>query len=77
MVQHQFWTEFLQKIEVIPFDGKAASVAVLINNELKKKRKQIELADLFIAATAIKNMLPIAATLNVKHFERIGDLQLV
>lgn|SRR5690606_18362964 len=76
LIQHQFWIDFLQKIEVIPFDEKVASTAVLINNELKKKRKQIALADLFIAATAIKNMLPIA-TLNVKHFARIDDLQMV
>jgi len=76
LIQHQFWTDFLQKIEIIPFDEKVASTAVFINNELKKKRKQIELADLFIAATAVTNTLPIA-TLNVKHFDRVNDLQLV
>ncbi|GAA4461482.1 hypothetical protein GCM10023189_37000 [Nibrella saemangeumensis] len=50
--------------------------AVHINGLLKKKRKQIDLADLFIAATAVAHNLPIA-TLNKKHFERIDILQLV
>lgn len=76
LVQHQFWEDFLKEIEVIPFDEKIASVAVYINNELKKKRKQIELADLFIAATVIRSELPIA-TLNIKHFDRVDDLQLM
>jgi tRNA(fMet)-specific endonuclease VapC len=47
-----------------------------INNALKRKRKQIDIADLFIAATALSNNLPFA-TLNLKHFERIDNLQIV
>lgn len=34
------------------------------------------MADLFIAATAVHYKLPLA-TLNVKHFERVEELQLV
>jgi len=50
--------------------------AVIINRQLKLKRKQIDLADLFIAVTAITNNLPFA-TLNRKHFERIDTLNIV
>ena len=46
------------------------------NSTLKRKRKQIAIADLFIASTAIAYDLPIA-TLNKKHFERIDELQIV
>jgi len=53
-----------------------AQAAVDINNSLKRKRQQIEMADLFIAATAISNNLPFA-TLNKKHFDRIDGLRLV
>lgn len=76
LAQHQFWTDFLQKIETLPLDEHTASAAVRINNELKRKRKQIELADLFIAATAVANNLPLA-TLNLKHFNRVDGLQLI
>jgi tRNA(fMet)-specific endonuclease VapC len=63
-------------VEVLPFDKESANVAVQINNTLKRKRKQIDIADLFIAATAISNKLPLA-TLNSKHFERIDSLILI
>ncbi|WP_205569540.1 type II toxin-antitoxin system VapC family toxin [Arachidicoccus soli] len=47
-----------------------------INATLKKKRKQIDIADLFIAATAVIHNLSIA-TLNKKHFERIDELLVI
>jgi len=74
--QLQFWNDVLIAILVIPFDESSVDKAVEINNMLKRKRKQINLADLFIAATAMNYNLPIA-TLNKKHFERIEGLTLV
>ena len=73
--QLDYWQEFLRKIDVIHLDQSAVK-AVNINNQLKAKRKQIDLADLFIAAIAISNDLPVA-TLNKKHFSRIESLLLV
>jgi predicted nucleic acid-binding protein len=49
---------------------------VIINGALKRKRKQIDLADLFIAATAVTHHLPLA-TLNKKHSDRVDTLQLI
>jgi predicted nucleic acid-binding protein len=74
--QIEYWKKFLEKINVIPLDQAAKKEAVNINNVLKAKRKQIELADLFIAAIAMSNNLPVA-TLNKKHFERVESLVLV
>lgn len=74
--QTDFWNKFLQKTEVLSFDKNAAKVAVEINKELKRKRKLIDIADLFIAATAIANNLQFA-TLNKKHFDRIEDLVII
>ena len=74
--QISFWDNLLEKIEVLPFDKTASRVAVDINAELKRKRKQIEIPDLFIAATAITNNFSLA-TLNRKHFDRIDNLQLI
>ncbi|WP_262709898.1 type II toxin-antitoxin system VapC family toxin [Dyadobacter psychrotolerans] len=62
--------------KVLPFDQSMVRVAVEINNRLKRDRRQIGIADLFIAATAIAHDLPIA-TLNTKHFNRIGELQIL
>lgn len=74
--QVDFWNNFLQKTEVLPFDKAVAKVAVNLNKELKKKRKLIDIADLFIAATAVANNLPFS-TLNRKHFDRIDGLTVV
>jgi tRNA(fMet)-specific endonuclease VapC len=74
--QIPYWQDMLRKTEVIPFDKNIVSVAVAINKELKLKRKQIDIADLFIAATAIAFSLPFT-TLNRNHFERINDLKIV
>ncbi len=74
--QLTFWKNLLQRTKVLAFDELVAITAVDINNQLKRKRKQIEIADLFIAATAVANHLPFA-TLNIKHFDRIDSLNLV
>src|ERR1700743_3571097 len=44
--QIQFWNELLNNIKVIPFDHNAVEKAVNINNVLKSKSKQIDIADL-------------------------------
>jgi len=74
--QLNFWNSVLQTTEVFPFDDAAVNTAIKLNTILKQKRKQIDLPDLFIAATAVANRLPIA-TLNKKHFERIDELKII
>jgi len=74
--QIEFWNSILANIPVIPFDEGCVDTAVQINAALKRKRKQIDLADLFIAATAIHQNLSVA-TLNKKHFDRIDGLNII
>jgi predicted nucleic acid-binding protein len=74
--QKEFWKQFLQIITIFPLNSDIVHTALNINESLKQKRKQIESADLFIAATALKNNLPLA-TLNDNHFERIEGIKLV
>ena len=74
--QITFWNSILASISVISLDESCVDTAVQINAVLKQKRKQIDLADLFIAATAMTSNLPIA-TLNKKHFDRIDGLNVV
>lgn len=74
--QLPFWASVLARTQVLPFDQIVAQIAVDINNVLKQKRKQIGMADLFIAATAISNNLSLA-TLNRKHFDRVDKLDLL
>jgi tRNA(fMet)-specific endonuclease VapC len=50
--------------------------AIEIDRQLKKNSKQIDTPDLMIAASAISNGLKLA-TLNFKHFGRIGELEIV
>jgi tRNA(fMet)-specific endonuclease VapC len=74
--QLTFWNDVLQSTKVLAFDQAVVKKAVTINTSLKRKRKQIDLADLFIAATAISNNLPFT-TLNRKHFDRIDELNII
>ncbi len=74
--QLTFWDNIFQAINVIPFVEIVVDAAVTLNSVLKKKRKQIDIADLFIAATAITHNLPFA-TLNKKHFDRTDTLNII
>ena len=74
--QLSFWNNVLQRTKVLSMDEAVSQVAVDINAALKRKRKQIGIADLFIAATAIANNLPLT-TLNKKHFDRIDGLTII
>jgi tRNA(fMet)-specific endonuclease VapC len=74
--QISYWNEILKRTQVLPFDQAVVKVAIDINNQLKRKRKQIDLADLFIAATAISHQIRFA-TLNKKHFERIDEIKII
>ena len=66
----------MQAIEVIAFDEICVDTAVDVNAALRRKRKQIGIADLFIAATALTHNLPIA-TINKNHFDRIAGLEII
>ncbi len=74
--QLPFWTSLLARTNVLALDQAIAQAAVDINNMLKRKRKQIGMADLFIAATAISTNLYLA-TLNTKHFDRVDGLNVI
>lgn len=74
--QQEFWENFFSRIVVLPFDSASSQMAVQIFKDLKGKNKLIEIPDIFIAATAIQNNLPLATT-NLKHFDRIEGLELV
>ena len=70
------WSSILEELTIFPFTSEMALMACKVKHELKAKGKQIDLADLFIAATAIANGLPLA-TLNRKHFDNIDGLKLI
>nr|WP_240916564.1 type II toxin-antitoxin system VapC family toxin [Pedobacter sp. HDW13] len=71
-----FWETMLSNFIIFPFDNDAALAAVEIQSNLKKVRKSIDKADLFIAATAIAHNLYFDM-LNHKHFENIENVKLI
>jgi predicted nucleic acid-binding protein len=70
------WNNILDGLTIIPFDSSMVLTACKIKQGLKAKGQQIDLADLFIAATAMTHDLPLA-TLNDKHFDQIDGLKLL
>lgn len=74
--QEQNWITIFDKLSILPISPEVCQIAVETERLLKRKRKSIDLKDLFIAATCLQHKLPLA-TLNVKHFENIDDLQII
>jgi predicted nucleic acid-binding protein len=74
--QNEFWNIFFQRITVLPFDTDSVKQSIAIYKQLKAKNKLIEIPDILIAGTVLKNDLPFA-TLNHKHFERIDGINIV
>jgi len=68
--------EIIGGFYILSFNSHVADVASDIAKKLRTKNKIIEFRDIFIAATAIANDMPLS-TLNIKHFERIDDLELI
>ena len=60
---------------ILDFDREAADIAAQIHHQLRTAGTLIDDADLLIAATALRHSATLV-TRNVKHFERISDLQL-
>jgi len=74
--QNAFWNNFFSQIIVLPFDTKTVEQAVNIYKQLKQQNRLIDIPDIMIAGTALQHRMPLA-TLNRKHFERIGGLQII
>lgn len=67
---------FLNKLNIVDFDGKCVMEASLTYKKLKAKGLMIDFRDLFIASSAIANSLHLA-TFNKKHFSNIENLKLI
>lgn len=63
-------------LSILPFTDAVAQKAAEIYHQLRRSSQVIEFRDIFIAATALVNELPIV-TLNKKHFKRVDGLQIL
>jgi tRNA(fMet)-specific endonuclease VapC len=71
-----FWKDLFSEFEILKFGSRTVEAAVEIKHSLMRKRKSIETADLFIAATAVVHGMTFD-TLNTKHFVHIAQLKLL
>ena len=65
----------LQGLLILPFTTEASEKAGEIFRNLRSQGQMIEATDIFIAATALVNNLPVK-TLNIRHFSRVSGLTL-
>ena len=75
-LQKDFWDSVFENFTILPLTEECIDMAVEIQQKLKMIGQPIDFADLLIAATAKFNYVAIAS-LNVKHFNRIIDLEVV
>ena len=74
--QQQDYDRLTMNMDVLPLDEACFEEAVTIYRDLKAENALIGLADLLIAASAVRYGLPVA-TLNRKHFEHVARLRLL
>ena len=75
-IRKAFWDDFFINIVIEPYTSPLIFTSILIERELKLKRKSIDFRDLAIAATALHFHEPFA-TLNAKHFINIDGLEVI
>jgi tRNA(fMet)-specific endonuclease VapC len=73
---YEYWEQLTENLTVIPFDKACSISSIEIYLEMLKTNNMIDLADLLIGATALTHNMQIA-TLNIKHFERIKNLEII
>lgn len=71
-----YWNSLCETLSIIPFDKTCTDTAIVVYKDLLKANKMIDFADILIGVTALTHKIPIA-TLNVKHFDRIKDLEIL
>lgn len=74
--QVAFWDSLLGKFEFIPINNNEIDIAVAIYKDLLQKNKIIGIKDILIASSALSLNLKMA-TLNLKDFKRITNLELI
>ena len=67
---------FLENFETLPFDKQSSEIFARLKAKLKKQGKIIADMDLMIASIAIANHA-VLFTNNLKHFNRIEELELL
>lgn len=74
--KHQSVEDVLSAFTILPFSSDISQEAAHIYKNLKQNNLLIEIRDIFIAATAVVNNMPLV-TVNKNHFDRIQNLQLL
>ena len=67
--------DFITLLRVFPLDKSAANVAAKLHLQLKAKGQEIDVFDCLIAAIITTNDYKIIITKNLKHFDRIEQLE--
>ncbi len=68
------FNEFVRRLHILTFEYGSADVAAKIAAKLKKKGEIISNEDCLIAGIALANNCRRIVTNNVKHFDRIEDI---
>ncbi|MFC7337441.1 type II toxin-antitoxin system VapC family toxin [Haloferula chungangensis] len=75
-IDHPACDAMLSRFEMLPMDRQTANCYAIITRELRDRRELIGANDLWIAAAALANGLPLV-TNNRSHFERVPGLMVV
>jgi tRNA(fMet)-specific endonuclease VapC len=74
--KHRDVQKVFKDVLILPVNAAVGEKAGEIFRDLRSKGSMIEATDIFIAATALVNNLPVK-TLNTRHFSRVHGLMLV
>jgi len=71
------WLEFISSMEIFALGYKEAERAAEIYDTLESQGQRIDDNDILIAGIMLTNGIKQLITKNVKHFERIEDIELI
>ena len=74
---YKLWLEFISSMEIFALGFKEAERAAEIQDVLESQGKKIDDNDILIAGIMLTNGIKKLITKNVRHFEKIGDIELI
>ena len=74
---YKIWLEFISGMEIFPLSYKEAEKAAGVYDNLESKGQMIDDNDILIVGIMLSNSITKIITRNVKHFEKIKEIEII
>ena len=74
---YKIWVEFISSMEIFPLGYKEAEKAAEVYDSLESQGQKIDDNDILIVGIMLSNGISKIITRNVKHFEKIEEIEII